>query len=165
MTNAAHSQTAQTAHTVHAVHAEQAYRGAADAEQLALYGLTPDEADVQDARRHETGVRSVRKAMVPGALGLNGRPARQPRLCAACQAKEARYGFRPEGVQAATTDRPSTLCFECFRSEIDRRQRLAALMARGWNAQQASLPLEDTLNELSLRRRRAQIAARHALGI
>ena len=36
---------------------------------------------------------------------------------------------------------------------------------RGWNASQVGLPLDDTLNELSLRRRRAQIAARHALGL
>jgi hypothetical protein len=38
-------------------------------------------------------------------------------------------------------------------------------MARGWNAQQVRLPLEETLKELTTRRRRAQIAARHALNI
>jgi hypothetical protein len=47
--------------------------------------------------------------------------------------------------------------------EIARRQAVAALLARGWNASQVRLPLDDTLKELSLRRRRAQIAARHAL--
>jgi hypothetical protein len=92
-------------------------------------------------------------------------PASQPKLCNWCQAKEARYGFRPEGVEAATTDRPRALCFECFRAELDRRRRVAERMAKGWNASQVGLPLEDTLNELTRRRRRAQIAARHALGL
>jgi hypothetical protein len=88
---------------------------------------------------------------------------RRAPLCAGCRAKEARYGFRPEGVDAAASDRPRTLCFECFRTEIDRRRKVAEQLARGWNASQVGLPLEETLNELSLRRRRAQIAARHAL--
>ncbi len=92
-------------------------------------------------------------------------PGSQPKLCNWCQAKEARYGFRPEGVEAATTDRPRALCFECFRAEVDRRRRVAERMAKGWNASQVGLPLEDTLNELTRRRRRAQIAARHALGL
>jgi hypothetical protein len=47
--------------------------------------------------------------------------------------------------------------------EIGRRQAVAARLARGWNASQVRLPLEDALKKLSLRRRRAQIAARHAL--
>jgi hypothetical protein len=37
-------------------------------------------------------------------------------------------------------------------------------MARGWNAQQVRLPLEETLRQLTHRRRRAQIAARRAVG-
>jgi hypothetical protein len=82
-------------------------------------------------------------------------------LCAGCRAREARYGFRDEAHPEA--DRPRTLCFDCFRMEIGRRQAVAAQLARGWNAAQVRLPLEDTLKELSLRRRRAQIAARHAL--
>jgi hypothetical protein len=57
------------------------------------------------------------------------------------------------------------LCFECFRAEIGRRQAVAAQLARGWNAEQVGLPLEEQLEVLSLRRRRAQIAARHALGL
>ena len=77
-----------------------------------------------------------------------------PLLCASCQAKEARYGFRPQDDPAL--DRPRTLCFECFRVEIRRRQEAAQMV-------QVSLPLEQTLEALSLRRRRAQIAARHAL--
>jgi hypothetical protein len=83
------------------------------------------------------------------------------RLCAACRAKEARYGFRDE--RDPGIDRPRTLCFECFRVEISRRQALAARLARGWNATQTDLPLSETLERLDRRRRRAQIAARHAL--
>ena len=76
---------------------------------------------------------------------------RATRRCApAAAAKEARYGFRPEGVEAGGVDRPRTLCFDCFRVEIDRRRRAAEQLARGWNASQVGLPLEDTLNELSL---------------
>lgn len=90
------------------------------------------------------------------------------KLCAGCRAKEARYGFQredPDGACAGIdAGRPNTLCFECFRMEIDRRQRVAAQLARGWNAEQVRLPLADTLKELDRRRRRAQIAARHALG-
>jgi len=82
-------------------------------------------------------------------------------LCAGCRAREARYGFRDEAEPLA--DRPRTLCFDCFRMEINRRQAVAARLARGWNAQQVSLPLEETLNALAKRRRRAQIAARRAL--
>jgi hypothetical protein len=120
----------------------QAFRQADPQEQLALHGFSVPVRKVQ-ARAD--------------AL------ARQTRLCAGCRAKEARYGFRPEGVESGGADRPRTLCFDCFRVEIDRRRRVAQQLAKGWNACQVGLPLEDTLNELSLRRRRAQIAARHAL--
>ena len=80
------------------------------------------------------------------------RPASQPPLCARCRAREARYGFRDEAA-GPLVDRPRTLCFECFREEIARRRAAA----------QARLPLEQTLESLRVRRRRAQIAARHAL--
>jgi len=86
-----------------------------------------------------------------------------PPLCAGCRGREARYGFRPDGVEAAAFDRPRTLCFDCFRVELTRRQMVRERMARGWNAQQVGLPLKDTLRALDKRRRRAQIAARHAL--
>ncbi len=89
-------------------------------------------------------------------------PVSDAPLCAACRAGEARYGFRDEHDDPQT-ERPRTLCFECFRVEIARRQAVAARMARGWNATQANLPLEQTLESLTRRRRRAQIAARHAL--
>ena len=85
-------------------------------------------------------------------------------LCAGCRAKEARYGFRRHDDDP-TTARPRTLCFECFRVELAHRQDITARLARGWNASQVPLPLEDKLKELTRRRRRAQIAARHALGV
>ena len=114
-----------------------------------------------------------------GRRGLGDGPRGEPRgaqnarvrMCAACQAKEARYGFReeprPQGIGAhgsPVAHRPRTLCFECFRAEIGRRQLVAARMARGWTGTQTDLPLADTLDRLDRRRRRAQIAARHALG-
>jgi hypothetical protein len=85
-------------------------------------------------------------------------------LCAGCREKEARYGFR-EAEDDPTTERPRTLCFSCFRVELTRRQAVQVRRARGWNARQAPLPLEDTLKQLTHRRRQAQIAARRALGI
>ena len=124
----------------------QALQQADSEQQLALQGL-----------RWPAGRRAVRGR-------VDGRERHTP-LCAGCRAKEARYGFRTEGTDAGSADRPRTLCFDCFRIEIDRRRRVAAQLARGWNAAQVGLPLEDTLNALSLRRRRAQIAARHALGL
>jgi hypothetical protein len=88
--------------------------------------------------------------------------ASEPPLCAGCRARVARYGFRDD--DEPDVERPRALCFECFRVEIGRRQAVAARLARGWNAEQVSLPLEETLKELTRRRRRAQIAARHAIG-
>ena len=84
-------------------------------------------------------------------------------LCAGCREREARYGFREDDDPA--TERPRTLCFSCFRVELSRRQAVRERLARGWNAHQVALPLEETLKRLALRRRRAQIAARHALGL
>jgi hypothetical protein len=120
-------------------HMAQGLRQVDDGQQLALYGRT--------ARR-------------AGAVRRRDTPLQSP-LCAGCRAREARYGFRDEAHPEA--DRPRALCFDCFRMEIGRRQAVAARLARGWNASQVRLPLEDTLKQLSLRRRRAQIAARHAL--
>jgi hypothetical protein len=89
----------------------------------------------------------------------------EPRLCAACREREARYGFRDREGDDPTVDRPKTLCFDCFRMEMDRRRAAAEQLARGWNAKQAALPLAGKLEETGRRRRRAQIAARHALGL
>jgi len=89
-------------------------------------------------------------------------PKPEARRCSGCRTREARYGFRDERADPSTI-RPRTLCFDCFRMEIDWRQDVAARLARGWNAAQVRLPLEATLNALTRRRRRAQIAARHAL--
>ena len=87
---------------------------------------------------------------------------RRKPLCAGCRAHEARYGF--QDPEDPLLERPRTLCFECFRMEIDRRQAIDARMSRGWNAVQESLPLDDKLRELRRRRGRAQIAARRAIG-
>ena len=88
----------------------------------------------------------------------------ETRMCAACRAREARYGFRDREDDDPTVERPNTLCFECFRMEMDRRRAVAEQIARGWNAKQAELPLAGTLEAVTRRRRHAQIAARHALG-
>lgn len=95
----------------------------------------------------------------PQAAGVRAarRDDQKPVLCAVCAAREARYGFRDAGDDPQI-GRPRTLCFECFRGEIARRQEAA-------QAVQVRLPLEDTLDALSRRRRRAQIAARHALAV
>ena len=87
-----------------------------------------------------------------------------PRVCAACSAREARYGFRDEHDDPSVA-RPRTLCFDCFRMEMDRRRMAAAQLARGWNATQTELPLAERLETLARRRGRAQIAARRALGL
>ncbi|MBI4266289.1 MAG: hypothetical protein HY657_18095 [Acidobacteria bacterium] len=94
-----------------------------------------------------------------GRSGLERHPQRI--LCAGCHAREARYGFRDDDHPVA--GRPRTLCFECFRTEITRREAVAARLARGWNAHQVRLPLERTLESLHRRRRRAQIAARRVV--
>jgi hypothetical protein len=111
-----------------------------DEGQLALYG------------------RSARRRVPPATRSTE----RQAPLCAGCRTREARYGFRNESDDPSAL-RPRTLCFDCFRMEITWRQDVAARLARGWNAQQGQLPLEATLAALTRRRRRAQIAARHAL--
>jgi hypothetical protein len=91
-------------------------------------------------------------------------PRRNPthpagQACAGCREKEARYGFRDDDG----LERARTLCFTCFRMELDRRRLVAEQRRRGWNAEQVALPLAERLEELTRRRRRAQIAARRAI--
>jgi len=119
--------------------------------QLALYGAG--------------GARGAGQARKAGEAPDAGSASEARRMCAACQAREARYGFRDGGSGDTSVDRPRTLCFDCFRMEIDRRRVVAAQLARGWNATQAALPLSGTLEALRRQRGRAQIAARHALAL
>ena len=132
---------------------EQALPQVDQGQQLALHDgwmACPERANSQPASRGA----ALRRAGIE--------PNRGP-LCAGCREKEARYGFRDD--EDPVTERPRTLCFACFRVELTRRQAVKARLARGWNGHQASLPLEETLKNLTQRRRRAQIAARHALGL
>ena len=94
---------------------------------------------------------------ISGASPARREARAQPVLCASCRAREARYGFQPDSDDPLV-ERPRTLCFECFRVEMGRRQDAA-------RAVQPRLPLEETLDALHRRRRRAQIAARRALGL
>ena len=105
------------------------------------------------------------KARRAGGAGRAGEAGRERVLCAACREREARYGFRDEHDDDPAVERPRTLCFDCFRMEMDRRRIVAAQLARGWNATQAELPLATRLETLARRRGRAQIAARRALGL
>jgi hypothetical protein len=123
-------------------HAVQSTRFADSHRQLALYG-TP----------------------APDRGTTTRRGTRRRAMCAGCRAREARYGFSDEAREQAIENRPRALCFECFRIELDRRQAIRARRVRGWNAEQVGLPLDGRLRELARRRRRAQIAARHALGL
>ena len=116
--------------------------------QLALYDGTDRRVAAGPRRRNPVRVDTV-----------------EPRMCAACREREARYGFRDRADDDPNIDRPKTLCFDCFRMEMDRRRAAAEQLARGWNAAQAELPLTGKIEEVTRRRRRAQIAARHALGL
>jgi hypothetical protein len=87
----------------------------------------------------------------------------RPVLCVSCRAREARYGFKVD-VDDPQVDRPRTLCFECFRLELARRQEVARTVQRRLPLAPAH-PLQQTLDALTRRRRRAQIAARKAMGI
>ena len=87
------------------------------------------------------------------------------RLCQTCGERRAQY-IRHGIVKA---DRTHTLCFECFRAERN-RVRARRLAGDGWLAPCASpLPPASKMvgdraglfADLDIRRRRAQIAARH----
>ena len=93
---------------------------------------------------------------------LEGR--RPNAICLSCQERKARFRYR--GVVKA--DRFHTLCFRCYRAELDRvRARLLAATdpVRG-GAAVLTFPsgrVDPMYVELDLRRRRAQIVARHVL--
>ena len=122
--------------------------------QLALYGAG-EAGRAGEASRRDARPRSPYPPHSPYS----------PRLCSACRAREARYGFRDEHDDDPAVARPRTLCFDCFRMEMDRRRIAAAQLARGWNATQTELPLPARLETLARRRGRAQIAARRALDL
>lgn len=133
----------------------QAAQPSSQEEQLGFFGgmtevAPPDASRRAVVARHGSSSRRSSRQEVP--------------LCAGCRAKEARYGFLRHDDDP-TTERPRTLCFECFRVELGYRQDVNARLARGWNASQVPLPLDEKLKELTRCRRRAQIAARHALGL
>ena len=126
--------------------------------QLALY-------EAGEAGRASEAARRASGADEARGRAAQPHPPHPPRLCAACSAREARYGFRDEQDDDPSIERPRTLCFDCFRMEMDRRRIVAAQLARGWNATQTELPLAATLETLARRRGRAQIAARRALDL
>jgi len=127
--------------------------------QMALYDRAGNGAKAGEAGRAGEGrtAGTARRARTDAP--------RAARVCAACREREARYGFRDREDDDPTIDRPKTLCFDCFRMEMDRRRAAAEQLARGWNATQAELPLATKLEDTGRRRRRAQIAARQALGL
>jgi hypothetical protein len=107
-------------------------------------------------------------------------PPHTRHLCAACQSRPARFQYRG----AVKADRSHTLCFQCYRAALDsvrtiRLQAVRATLAKAADAQPArdatfidrpgvaaraaAEEAEERDERLSLRRRRAQIAARHAL--
>jgi hypothetical protein len=125
-------------------------------QQLGLYG----EVEGATALAPAPAARPVRRAP---ASSPRPRALRPERLCKSCRASEARYGFKQ--IEGSSPDeRPRALCFQCFREELDRRQSVAARISKG-QYEQGQLPLDETLRTLSRRRHRAQIAARHALGL
>jgi len=107
----------------------------------------------------------------PGAPLIRGRRATAARwgarLCLSCGERRALFFYR--GVVKA--DRDHTLCFECYRAEVNRvrARRLGATARSVVPASPRPRPsrmLGDRAalhGDLAARRRRAQIMARHAL--
>jgi hypothetical protein len=104
-------------------------------------------------------------------------------LCPAC-----RDHLKRVAAEGTALDRPGTLCFQCYRAELDREQAMKAageLNTASVERFQSSLPFEPVnqprlerlkadrgearaaelvgIGQYADRRRRAQIAARHAL--
>lgn len=113
-------------------------------------------------------------------LDTPARPAQDRHLCARCQSRPARFQYRG----AVKADRSHTLCFQCYRAALDsvrtvRFRAAPAGLARTGDGQPVAFPSivarpgvvaranDEAATQrdeaLSLRRRRAQIAARHAL--
>ncbi len=87
------------------------------------------------------------------------RPAVPRHLCTACRERQARFQYR--GVVKA--DRTHTLCFQCYRAELNRQRARRGLTIPP--VTQGVLPLDERERLLAARRRHAQIAARKALEI
>ncbi len=85
------------------------------------------------------------------SVGSASRPRPVRHLCAACRQRPARFQHRGR-VRA---DRSHTLCFQCYRAAMDRAREDVRLVVRA--------AADTRYEELARRRRRAQIAARHAL--
>ena len=91
------------------------------------------------------------------------------RLCLACRERRPLFSYR--GVVKA--DRHHNLCFECYRAELNRlrARRLGAAAAGITPANPRPAPSKlatdraALLLELSVRRRRAQMMARHVLDL
>jgi hypothetical protein len=100
-----------------------------------------------------------------GGSGRTG--GRGGHRCLVCG--ERRSLFCHRGVVKA--DRSHTLCFECYRAELNRQRARRLAEAHYWLRTSSPAPARSKLledrdglrAELDARRRRAQIAARHAL--
>ncbi len=95
------------------------------------------------------------------------RPHPTPHLCLACGSRPARFQYR--GIVKA--DRHHNLCFKCYRSTLDSIRNVErATGAPRWlgtrrlpRALDRVLETGNKYEDLARRRRRAQMAARHAL--
>jgi len=87
------------------------------------------------------------------------------RLCLACGERRALFSYR--GVVKA--DRDHNLCFACYRAEVNRLRARRLAAAGAWMANPHPRPSKAftdraaLLADIAMRRRRAQITARHAL--
>jgi len=108
------------------------------------------------------------QGVVPVVRGGRATSARWgARLCLACGERRPLFFYR--GVVKA--DRDHTLCFECYRAEVNRlrARRLGVPTADPWMANPRPRPSRSVadraamLVDIATRRRRAQIMARHAL--
>jgi len=121
---------------------------------------------VQVETRSEAGQQVVDSLMVVCGGRLRS-IRRATRLCLACRRRRSLFSYR--GVVKA--DRHHNLCFECYRAEVNRfrlhRPGPSGMRVTPANPRPAPSRLAADraalLLDLSLRRRRAQMMARHAL--